>query len=99
MYAHYVLMSESSAKLAVMLWHGGVGSEVEIQVHCMGDQNGGWNIVKLLIVERAGQLVERRWRKWKLSSQKMRECAVREKAEEQAGRTDWISQVNERSDR
>ena len=29
----------------------------------------------------------------------MRECAVREKAEEQAGRTDWISQVNERSDR
>jgi len=34
----------------------------------MGDQNGGWNIVKLLIVERAGQLVEKRWRKWKLSS-------------------------------
>jgi len=30
MYAHYVLMSESSAKLAVMWWHGGVGSAVEI---------------------------------------------------------------------
>ena len=28
----------------------------------------------------------------------MRECAVREKAEEQAGRIEWISQVNERSD-
>jgi len=60
MYAHYVLMSESSAKLVVMWWHGGVGSAVEIQVHCMGDQNDGWNIVKLLIVERAGQLVEKR---------------------------------------
>lgn len=28
---------------------------------------------------------------------KMRECAAREKAEEHAGRTDWISQANERS--
>jgi len=96
MYAHYVLMSESSAKLVVMWWHGGVGSAVEIQVHCMGDQNGGWNIVKLLIVERAGQLGSGSSQVH--MCQKMRECAVREKAEEQAGKTEWISQVNERSD-